>query len=63
MNSCGENQVLVLVLGVGYFVTSIITWYGYNYMAALVVGLIGGLFVINPRERSERSTAVVVKNR
>ena len=54
---------MVLVKEMGYFLISKNNWYGYNYMAALVVGLIGGLFVINPRERSERSTAVVVKNR
>ena len=30
-------------------------------MAALVVGIIEGQFVIIPRKRSERSTAVVVK--
>ena len=30
-------------------------------MAALVVGLIGGQFVINPRERSERSTVGFIK--
>ena len=35
--------------------------FGNNYMAALVVGLIWGEFVINPRKRSERSTAAGVK--
>ena len=50
MNSCGENEVLVPVFSLGDFLVIFgifcnlpkITWYGYNYMAALVVGLIEG---------------------
>ena len=47
--------------GGGYFVISIITLYGNNYMAALLVGIIGGYFAINLRELSECSAARVIK--
>ena len=34
--------MVLLVKVVGYFLIFKINWYGYNYMAALVVGLLWG---------------------
>ena len=54
-NNFGDCFVIIcdiLVKGGGYFIISKKNWYGYNYLAALVMGLIGVIFVINPSQRN-----------